>query len=68
VIKLTVQGKVGKEFYLNPHVIERIDATGSDVVIQLLSGKNVMVAEDIQTIQRRIIEYRREIGCFKNEE
>jgi flagellar protein FlbD len=68
MIKLTAVGKLGVEFYLNPHVIEKIDIGGSEMVIHLLSGKSFMVTEDIQTIQKRIIEYRKEIGCFKNEE
>ncbi|NIZ47452.1 flagellar FlbD family protein [Entomospira nematocerorum] len=68
MIKLTLQGKLKKEFYLNPHMIESIDATGSDVVIQLLSGKSIMVSEDVEAIQMSIIAYRKEIGCFKNEE
>ncbi|NIZ19387.1 flagellar FlbD family protein [Entomospira culicis] len=68
MIKLTLLGKQGREFYLNPHVIESIEIGGADLIIHLLSGKSFMVAEDIQTVQKRIVTYRKEIGCFKNEE
>lgn len=68
MIQLTLQGKQGKVFYLNPHIIESIDVGGLDIIVHLVSGKSFMVAEDIQTVQKRIVAYRREIGCFKNEE
>jgi flagellar protein FlbD len=34
----------------------------------MLSGKYVVVKETIDDLLRRIIEYRRQIGGFKNEE
>lgn len=67
MIKLTIQGVHGEEFYLNPHQIELIHAN-VDTAITLLSGKVILVKEDIDTIYTRIVAYRKEIGCFKNEE
>jgi uncharacterized protein YlzI (FlbEa/FlbD family) len=34
----------------------------------MLSGKHVIVREPVPEVIRRIIEYRRQIGAFKNEE
>jgi flagellar protein FlbD len=64
---LTLQGKLGKVFYLNPHIIEYIESV-PDTAITLLSGKVLMVTEDYPTVYSRIVEYRRQIGAFKNEE
>lgn len=57
----------GTTFWLNPHQIECIDLT-PDTNITMLSGKHLVVSEDIATVQVRIVEYRRQIGAFKNEE
>jgi flagellar protein FlbD len=34
----------------------------------MLSGKRLVVKDDYQSLFKRIIEYRRLIGAFKNEE
>ncbi|MGA2642268.1 MAG: flagellar FlbD family protein, partial [Spirochaetia bacterium] len=39
-----------------------------DTTLTMLSGKKLVVREDYQTVFDRIIEYRRLIGAFKNEE
>lgn len=57
----------GKEFYVNPHQIEYIEAN-PDITLIMLSGKRLVVLEDYQTLFDRIVEYRRLIGAFKNEE
>jgi len=57
----------GREFYLNPHQIEYIELN-PDTTLIMLSGKRLVVREDYESILQRIIEYRREIGVFKNEE
>ena len=57
----------GREFYLNPHQIEYIELN-PDTTLIMLSGKRLVVREDYQTVFQRIVEYRREIGVFKNEE
>ena len=57
----------GVVYYLNPHQIEYIE-NNPDTTITMLSGKRLVVKEDYQSISARIIEYRRKIGAFKNEE
>ncbi len=57
----------GKPFYLNPHQIEYVECN-PDTTLVMLSGKRLVVREDYQSLLQRIIEYRRLIGAFKNEE
>jgi flagellar protein FlbD len=57
----------GKAYYVNPHQIEYIERN-PDTTLIMQSGKRLVVREDYQTVFSRIIEYRRLIGAFKNEE
>lgn len=57
----------GKHYYVNPHQIEYIEAN-PDTTLIMLSGKRLVVQEDYQDVYERIVEYRRQIGAFKNEE
>lgn len=57
----------GKVFYVNPHQIEYIE-TNPDTTLVMLSGKRLVVREDYQSVFARIVDYRRLIGAFKNEE
>jgi flagellar protein FlbD len=57
----------GMEYYINPHQIESIEIK-PDTTLLMLSGKHVVVKETIEEIIDRIVEYRRRIGGFKNEE
>lgn len=57
----------GKTFHVNPHQIEYVELN-PDTTLIMLSGKRLVVREDYQVLFRRIVEYRREIGLFKNEE
>jgi len=57
----------GAEYYINPHQIESIELR-PDTTLLMLSGKYVVVLEKIDVIIDRIVEYRRRIGGFKNEE
>lgn len=57
----------GVEYYINPHQIEYIE-TKPDTTILMLSGKHLVVQEKVSVIIERIVEYRRLIGAFKNEE
>jgi flagellar protein FlbD len=57
----------GKIYYLNPHQIEYVESN-PDTTIIMLSGKHLVVKENYQTLFKRIVEYRRLIGAFKNEE
>ncbi|CEM63337.1 flagellar protein FlbD [Treponema phagedenis] len=56
----------GKEYWINPHQIEIIESN-PDVTLQMLSGKYYVVKEKPEEILNKIIEYRKCIGCFKNE-
>ena len=62
-----MMGKLGKIIYLNPHQIEYIEADANTTIV-MLSGKRLVVAEDYPTVFKRIVDYRRQIGAFKNEE
>ena len=55
------------EYYINPHQIEYIESK-PDTTILMLSGKHLVVQEKVPVIIERIVEYRRLIGAFKNEE
>ncbi|MDR3337030.1 MAG: flagellar FlbD family protein [Treponema sp.] len=57
----------GKEYYINPHQIESIELR-PDTTLLMLSGKHVIVREKVEDVLDRIVEYRRCIGGFKNEE
>ena len=56
----------GTEYYINPHQIEYIELN-PDTTFIMLSGKRLIVKEDIVEIIDSIIEYRKKIGIFKNE-
>ena len=57
----------GKEYYINPHQIESIE-TRPDTTLMMLSDKSVVVKEGVDEVINRIVEYRRRIGGFKNED
>ncbi len=57
----------GATFYVNPHQIEYIECN-PDTTLVMLSGKRLIVLEDYDTIFKKIVDYRRLIGAFKNEE
>ena len=65
MIKVTRLNK--QEYYINPHQIESIEF-GVDTTLMMLSGKHVVVLEKIEELIDRIVEYRRRIGYFKNED
>jgi flagellar protein FlbD len=54
-------------YYVNPHQIEYIECN-PDTTLIMLSGKRLVVREAYQAVFDRIVEYRRLIGAFKNEE
>lgn len=56
-----------KVYYINPHQIEYIE-TNPDTTLIMLSGKRLVVREDYEDVFQRIVEYRKLIGAFKNEE
>lgn len=57
----------GTVYYVNPHQVEYIE-TNPDTTLIMLSGKRLIVREDYQSLLHRIIDYRKLIGAFKNEE
>jgi flagellar protein FlbD len=57
----------GKIYYINPHHIEYIECN-PDTTLVMLSGRRLVIKDDYQSIFDRIVEYRRLIGAFKNEE
>ena len=57
----------GKNYFINPHQIESIEIH-PDTTLLMLSGKHVVVMEKAEELLDRIIEYRKRIGGFKNEE
>lgn len=64
---ITVTRLDGVQYMINPHMIEAIESN-PDTTLVMLSGKRVVVREKPQEILDRILEYRRRIGAFKNEE
>ncbi|NLW47791.1 MAG: flagellar FlbD family protein [Firmicutes bacterium] len=50
-----------KEFWLNPHLIETIEAT-PDTVITLSTGKQLIIKEPVTEVVAKIIKYRKTIG------
>ena len=57
----------GTAYYINPHQIEYIE-NNPDTTLIMLSGKRLIIQEDYQSLFKRIVEYRKLIGGFKNEE
>lgn len=50
-----------QELWINPHLIETIEAT-PDTVITLTNGKRLVVKESVTAVVEKIIQYRRKIG------
>ncbi len=57
----------GNQYWINPHQIESLEAH-PDVTLNMLSGRHLIVRESPEEIIDRIVEYRKRIGAFKNEE
>jgi flagellar protein FlbD len=57
----------GTQYLINPHQIEAIE-NNPDTTLIMLSGKHIVVKEKNHEMVDRIVEYRRRIGGFKNEE
>ena len=57
----------GVEYFINPHQIESMEIR-PDTTLMMLSGKHVVIREEVGDVIDRIVEYRRRIGGFKNEE
>jgi flagellar protein FlbD len=57
----------GVEYFLNPHQIEYIELN-PDTTLVMLSNKKLVIRESYDEVFDRIVEYRKLIGGFKNEE
>lgn len=57
----------GTFFFINPHQIEYME-DNPDLTLVMLSGKRLVIQESSDTVIDMIVEYRRRIGAFKNEE
>lgn len=57
----------GRSYHVNPHQIEYMEQN-PDTTLTMLSGKRLVVKEPVEEVIERIVEYRRLIGAFKNEE
>jgi len=64
MVEVTLLG--GKKLWLSPHQIETAEAR-PDTTITMVSGKHIVVLEDIPTLVDRIVAYRRRIGAFPDE-
>ncbi len=67
MIEVKLLGKFGNVLFLNPHQIEYIQSK-PDTTIVMLSGKKLVVSDSYDEIFNKIVEYRKLIGAFKNEE
>jgi flagellar protein FlbD len=57
----------GMEYFINPHQIESIEIR-PDTTLVMLSGKHLIVREEVDEVLRRIEEYRRRLNPFKDGE
>lgn len=53
----------GKPFVVNAELIKFVEAT-PDTVISLTTGEKIMVAEDVDTVVQRAIDYGRGLRTF----
>ena len=54
----------GKNYWVNPHMIESMEET-PDLTLTMLSGRKIIVRNSPQEIIHKIIEYRKQIGIDK---
>jgi len=47
----------GTEYYVNPHQIECIEVR-PDTTLMMMSGKNLIVREEVDTVLEKILAYR----------
>lgn len=56
----------GKIYWVNPHMIEAMEAT-PDLTLTMLSGRKIIVRNSPEEIIQKIIDYRKTIGIDKQE-
>jgi flagellar protein FlbD len=57
----------GRTYWINPHQIERIEKN-PDVTLVMLSGQKLVIKNSPEEIIQKIIQYRKQIGSFGNED
>jgi flagellar protein FlbD len=57
----------GMEYFINPHQIEAIEIR-PDTTLVMLSGKHLIIKEEVDEILGRIEGYRRRLNPFKDGE
>jgi flagellar protein FlbD len=57
----------GIEYYINPHQIESIEIN-PDTTLVMLSGKHLIVREEVKEVLTKIEDYRRRLIPFKDGE
>ena len=53
----------GKEYYINPHQIECIEVR-PDTALVMMSGRNHIIREEVDTVLERIDVYRRHLSPY----
>ena len=56
----------GKKYWINPHMIESMEAN-PDLTLSMLSGKKIVVKNSPEDIIEKIIAYRQKIGINTQE-
>ncbi len=56
----------GEIFYINPHLIEFVEAN-PDTVVRMMSDRKIIVKETPEELIGKIVEYRRKIGIIGND-
>ena len=56
----------GKNYWVNPHMIESMECT-PDLTLTMLSGNKIIVRNPPEEIIEKIIEYRNKIGIDRQE-
>ena len=51
----------GKEYYINPHLVEFIEET-PDTVVTLTTGKKIVVEESAARVVEKVLDYRARIA------
>lgn len=56
----------GKNYWVNPHMIESMEST-PDLTLTMLSGKKIIVKNSPEELIEKIISYRKKIGIDRQE-
>lgn len=56
----------GEAFYINPHLIEFVEAT-PDTIVRMMSDRRIIIKETPEELLEKVIEYRRKIGIIGND-